>query len=53
MATEVQTRNLDGNMTNDSAVTRNMSITSKSPLESGASLTGMNITEKGDNGNYM
>ena len=49
MATEVPTKNLDSNMTNDPAVTRNMSITSESPLEIGASLKGMNITEKGNN----
>ena len=53
MATEVQTKNLDSNMTNDSAVTLDMSITSESPLESGASLKGMNITEQGNNGNYI
>ena len=49
MATEVHTKNLDSNTTNDSAVTLNMSITSEPTLESGASLKGMNITEKGNN----
>ena len=49
IATELHTKNLDGNTKNDSAVTLNMSITSESPLESGASLKGMNITEKGNN----
>ena len=49
MATEVHTKNLDGNMTKDSAVTHNMSITSASPLESSASLKGKNITDKGNN----
>ena len=53
MATEVQTKNLDSNMTNDSAVTLNMSITSESPSESGASLKNMNITQKDNNGNYI
>ena len=49
MATEVHTKNLDGNMTKDSAVTHNMSITSESSLESSASLKGTNITDKGNN----
>ena len=49
MATEVQTKNLDSNTTKDSVVALNMSVTSKSPLDSGASLKGMNITEKGNN----
>ena len=53
MSTEVQTKNLDGNTTKDSAVTLNISITSESPLESGASLKNMNITEKGNNVNYI
>ena len=48
MATEVHTKNLDSNTTNDSAVTLNMSITSEPTLESGASLKGMNITDKGN-----
>ena len=53
MATEVQTKNLDGNTTKNSAVTLNISITSESPLESGASLKGMNDTERGNNGNNI
>ena len=49
MTTEVQTKNLDSNTTKDSVVALNMSVTSESPLDSGASLNGMNITEKGNN----
>ena len=48
MATEVHTKNLDSNTTDDSAMTLNISITSESPMESGA-LKGMNITHKGIN----
>ena len=48
MATEVHTKNLDSNTTDDSAMTLNISITSESPMESGA-LKGMNITHKGNN----
>ena len=53
IATEVQTKNFDSNRTNDSTVTRNMRMTSESPLESGASLKGMNDTERGNNGNNI
>ena len=48
MPTEAPTKNLDSNTTNDSAVTLNLSLTSESPLESGASLKGMNVTDKGN-----
>ena len=49
MTTELHTKNFDGNTTNDSAVTLNISVTSESALESGVSLKGMNITHKGNN----